>query len=576
MNIRWGMAIVLLGCIVSGCAVGPQYHAPEPALPPQWHQAATDGLAPGAANLHEWWLVFADDQLSSLVHRAVEGNLDLRLAMLRVREARALRGVAAGELLPSLAGQGSYQRTKYSANGFFGGAIGRAAGSNATFAESVARGVASGYLTQGLGTILPEVPGLASSVAGNLVGMIPGRSKLPDTDEMNLFTTGFDASWEIDVFGGIRRSVEAADSELAATVEDYRSVQVSLLAEVAATYIDVRALQSQIEATRRNIELQKQTLSLTRARFDAQLTSELDVHQARTNLATTESELPLLESGLTLAVYRLGVLLGGEPAALYDELSASRAIPQPPSETFVGVPTDLLRRRPDIRAAERRLAAQTARIGVAAADLYPRFTLSGTLGFDARDFSHMLDGRSVTYGLGPAVHWSLFNGLRNLSRIAAQEAATHYAYVSYERTLLMALQDVESAMVAYKNEQARRDALLRAAEAARQAVQIAEKRYEDGLTDFQNVLAAQRSLVNLDNAVAQSRGQVAVYLVALYKALGGGWSPDQTPPAEDPDEGSAVLAHPLDFILSGGKMNLPWETKPDRNGESATTPTNEE
>jgi NodT family efflux transporter outer membrane factor (OMF) lipoprotein len=570
------MAIVLLGCTVSGCAVGPQYHAPEPEFPPQWHQAAADGLSPGAANLQEWWLVFADDQLSGLIHRALEGNLDLRLAMLRVREARALRGIAAGELLPSLAGRSSYQRTKYSANGFFGSAIGRSAGGSATFTESVARGVAGGYLSQGLGTILPEVPGLASSVAGNLVGMVPGRTKLPDTDEMNLFSTGFDASWEVDVFGGIRRSVEAADGELAATMEDYRSVQVSLLAEVAATYIDVRALQSQIEATRRNIELQKQTLSLTRARFDAQLTSELDVHQARTNLATTESELPLLETGLTLAIYRLGVLLGGEPAALYDELSAARVIPQPPTETFVGVPADLLRRRPDIRAAERRLAAQTARIGVAAAELYPRFTLSGTLGFDARDFNHMLDGRSITYGLGPAVHWNLFAGLRNLHRIAAQEAATHYAYVSYERTLLVALQDVESAMVAYKSEQARRDALLRAAEAARRAVQIAEKRYEDGLTDFQNVLVAQRSLVNLENAVAQSRGQVAVYLVALYKALGGGWSPDQAPQSEFLHEGPDVLSRPFDFFFTGGRMNLPWETQPDPGGESRTTTTNEE
>jgi len=332
------------------------------------------------------------------------------------------------------------------------------------------------------------------------------------------------------------------------------------------------SLQSQIEATRRNIELQQQTLSLTQARFETQLTSELDVHQARTNLATTESELPLLESGLALAIYRLGVLLGGEPTALYDELSTTQVVPQPPAETFVGVPADLLRRRPDIRAAERRLAAQTARIGVAAADLYPRFTLSGTLGFDARDFNHALDGRSVTYGLGPAVHWNLFNGLRNLNRIAAQEAAVHSAYVSYERTLLVALRDVESAMVSYRNEQTRRDALLRATDAARRAVQIARKRYEDGLTDFQNVLTAQRSLVNLENAVAQSRGQVAVYLVALYKALGGGWSPDQTPQAQYLDERSGVLAHPFEFFLSGGKTSLPWDSLPDRSEESPTTP----
>jgi len=567
-------ALVSLGCLLAGCTVGPAYHAPTPTLPANWHQAATDGLASGSANVQQWWQVFQDDTLAGLIQRAVAGNLDLRSAALRVRQARALRGVAAGELLPSLSGRGSYQLSQSSANGPLGGGP-EAPGPGARFTESVSRGIATSILGQNLASAVPGVPGITNSVAGGLIGLIPSRTDLADQPTMNLFATGFDSAWELDLFGGIRRNVEAADADLAAATEDYRGVLVSLLGEVATTYIDLRALQSQLEATRQNVELQRETLSLTQARLNAELTSELDVRQAEANLAATESELPLLETGFTVAIYRLSVLLGKEPGALFDELSVARTIPQPPAETLVGVPTDILRRRPDLRAAERRLAAETARIGVAAAELYPRLTLSGTFGLEATDINHLLDGRSVTYGLGPAVRWNIFDGLRNLNRIAAQEAATHQAYVVYEQTLLRALQEVESAMIAYKREQTRRDALLRAAEAARRAVQIAEKRYEDGLTDFESVLVVQRSLVQLENAVAQSRGQVAVNLVAVYKALGGGWSPETTPPADDLREQSAALADPVDYFFSGGQTTLPWEAQPHDDAAPPVTTTDQ-
>lgn len=567
--------IVCLCCLPSGCTVGPGYHAPTPELPEAWHQTATEGLAQGEVDLEDWWHVFDDDTLSDLVKRAAEGNLDLRLAVLRIREARALRGIAAGELLPSLAGQGGWHRARASANGLMGG-LPSAPGKGEQFANTVARGIAGSALSQGLGTAFPGAPAVTNSLASGLMGLVPTPTRLAETEATDLYATGFDASWEIDVFGGIRRNIESADAVVAAAVEDYRSVLVSLLAEVAATYIDIRALQSQIDATQRNIALQKETLSLTQVKFNADLVSELDVRQAETNLATTQSELPLLEAGLSVAIYRMGVLIGREPATLYDELSQVRDIPKPPAETLIGVPVDLLRRRPDIRAAERRLAAQTARIGVAAADLYPRFTLSGTFGFEATDINHMLDSRSVTYGFGPALRWNIFDGLRNLNRIAAQQAATHQAYVSYEQTLLQALQDVESALVAYTREQVRYAALARATEAGRRSAQLAEKRYQDGLTDFQNVLIAQRSLVNLETALAQSRGQVAVNLVALYKALGGGWSPDVMPQEQFLDDSSDVLADPLGFFLSGGKGALPWENRPEEQPETGPTSTDPE
>jgi len=574
---RWHtiMTFSFLSGILTGCSVGPNYTAPTPELPEAWHQAMADGLARGDADVREWWQVFEDDTLSDLIRRAAEGNLDLRIAVLRIREARALRGIAAGELLPSLADQGAFHRSRSSANGPMGGGV-QAPGKGEQFANTVARGIAGNALSQGLGTAFPGAPAVTNSLASGLMGMLPNQTKLGDTEAMDLYATGFDASWEIDVFGGIRRNVESADAVLAAAVEDYRSVLVSLLAEVAATYIDVRALQSQIEATQRNIRLQKETVSLTQVKFDSELVSELDVRQAETNLATTESELPLLEAGLSVAIYRLSVLLGREPAALHEELSAVRDIPKPPAETLIGVPVDLVRRRPDIRAAERRLAAHTAQIGVATADLYPRFSLSGTFGFEATDINHILDSRSVTYGFGPALRWNIFDGLRNINRIAAQQAATHQAYVSYEKTLLLALHDVETALVAYTREQARHAALVRAAEAGRRSAQLAETRYQDGLTDFQNVLIAQRALVNLETALAQSRGQVSVNLVALYKALGGGWSPDVVPQEDYLEDPAGVLESPLDFFLSGGEGTLPWETRPDEEPETGVTSTNPE
>jgi NodT family efflux transporter outer membrane factor (OMF) lipoprotein len=265
-----------------------------------------------------------------------------------------------------------------------------------------------------------------------------------------------------------------------------------------------------------------------------------------------------LESALATSTYRLSVLLGREPAALHDELTATGPIPQAPNETFVGVPADLLRQRPDIRAAERVLASETAKIGVAAADLYPRFTLSGTFGVQSSAMDNLLDERSITYGFGPAFRWNIFDGLRNLNRIAAQEAAAQHAYVAYEQTVLIALADVESGMVNYKREQARRDALARATESARRAAELAEKRYEDGLTDFQDVVDAERSLVNLETSLAQSEGQVAVNLVALYKALGGGWTPGVSAQSEYLSAPSEALDDPFGYFLSGGRRSAPW------------------
>ncbi len=543
--------------VTAGCTVGPDYRPPEPRVPDRWHGGDEGSTPAGKASVEQWWEVFDDPKLTDLIHRAADGNLDLRLAVLRIREARAVRGVAAGELLPVLGGSGSYQRSRSSANGPL--AMPQAPGRAEAFADTVARGAAVSTLGTGLAAVAPNATGITNSVASGLVSMLPNRTGPPETDEVNLHATGFDASWEIDVFGGIRRNVEAADAAVQATIEDYRSTLVTLLAEVAITYVEIRTLQSQIEATTQNIQLQRETLGLTKSRLSLQLATELDVQQAETNLASTESALPLLQSGLAMSIYRLSVLLGQEPSALHGELTATQPIPQPPHEIVVGVPADILRQRPDIRSAERRLAEQTARIGVATADLYPRFTLAGTFGFESTNFNNLLDRGSIGYGFGPAFQWNIFDGLRNLNRIAAQEAVTHQSYIVYQRTLVVALQEVESSMVFYRREQVRRDALMRATEAAMKSVKLSETLYRNGLTDFQDVLDAQRSLANLENTLAQSRGQVAVNLVSLYKALGGGWSPGVHPQYEYLHYPDAVR-HPADFFLTGGKAPLPWDT----------------
>ncbi|MCB9850254.1 MAG: efflux transporter outer membrane subunit [Phycisphaerales bacterium] len=567
------LAVLSLGA--SGCVVGPDYHSPDMAVPGQWHQSATEGLANGPASVEAWWQVFNDDTLSSLIKRAADNNLDVRMAILRVRAARSLRNVAVGELFPSLTGNSSYQRTKLSANSLFGGFTGAGGGlgPGKQFSNSVARGIAGSILSNQVATAAPGLGAASNAIGSSLIGLVPQPHRLGETDDYNLFANGFDANWELDVFGGLRRGVESADASLQARVEDYRTILVSLLAEVAATYVDVRSLQARVAATVRNIDLQEKTTSLTQSRFRHGLTTELDVHQADTNLATTQAELPVLQTALALSIYRLGVLIGREPSAVWDELSLEKPIPTAPAEVLVGTPVEILRRRPDIRSAERRLAAETAQIGVAASDLYPRFSLAGNFSFDAVEFEHALDSRSIAYGIGPAVRWNLFDGLRNLNRITAQEANAHQAFVGYEQTVLGALEEVEGAIVAYKREQERCDALSRAVDAAQRATKLAEHRYRDGLTDFQRVVDAQRTLVASEDALAQSRGQVVYNLVALYKALGGGWSADVVPQSEYLDAPSEATEHPVRYFFSGGKSDPDWVR--DQKSHADATPATE-
>lgn len=470
------MAALLL-LLLSGCTVGPDYRRPETQVPSRYSPSAgAAGGFPGPAadtELARWWRVFDDPVLNMLVEEASATNLDLKLAEARIRQARAARAVAGGGLGPTLDASGSYKRSQ----------------TPATSAD--------------------------------------GRDISVYNDQ---YQAGFDAGWEIDIFGGQRRNLEAADADLLAAVESRRDVLVSLTAEVARNYIQLRTFQQQIAITRKNLAAQQHSAKLTRERFEGGFVGGLDVANAQAQTATTAAQIPLLESSARQAIYSLSVLLGQAPAALEARLTPEGAIPGAPPDVPLGVPSDLLRRRPDIRQAEARIHAATARIGVAAAELYPKFTITGAFGYQASDFGGWFDGSSQFWSFGPSAIWRLFESGRIRAGVEVQKALQEQEVLTYRKTILGALQEVENALVASAKEQEHRQSLTEAVAANRKAVTLAEKLYTEGLTDFINVLQAQQALFGTENALVQSTADLSTDLVALYKALGGGWQ--QTPVAQ--------------------------------------------
>ena len=487
------LMMIAVGCALtlSGCTVGPDYVQPEIEEPDAWHAAAVEGLEDGDATLQTWWQVFDDERLNDLVMRSAGGNLNLREALWKVEEARALRGVSASARKPQVGFSADADRSQPSDNG-------------------------------ALGDFAPEDGFEASS----------------------LFATGVGASWELDVFGRVRRQVEAADATTQASVESYRDVLVSLYAETALAYINVRTAQERLRIAHANVEAQENTLQLTKDRFDSGLVSALDVSQAESNLANTYSLIPVIERDLSEGLNRLAVLLGENPGSLNVELDQNVPIPHEPDEVAVGLPTELLRQRPDVRRAERLLAAQTAQIGVATAELYPSFSLAGFLGLEALGLGDLASGDSVTWNLGLPIRWNIFSGGRIRSQIRAEEARTNQLLARYEQTVLSALEESENAMVAYAKEVERRERLEQAVDATQRSLDLVLTQYTAGLTDFQNVLDTQRTLLVREDELAVAEGLVVGNLVRLYRALGGGWDPDtaQPPVPPAPTEGSRAAA----------------------------------
>ena len=465
---------------LAGCKVGPDYRPPRVDMPDDWvsptaaelvasSQPSVPVVAP--ADLARWWAAFDDPVLTALVHRALEANPDLGIATARVRQARYARRLAGAALYPTVDASAAYRRSK-------------SAGNDDT------RGT-----------------------------------------ERGLYQAGLDAAWEIDVFGGVRRSIEAAAADLRAALADQRDVQVILAAEVALNYLDLRSLQRQLVISRENLDAQRRSADVTRRRVEIGLEAGLDLANAESLVFNTEAQLPLQEAAIRQVMYALSVLLGLAPGALLDELSEDAPIPMTPPVVPVGLPSDLLRRRPDIRRAEAQLHAATARIGVAIADLYPRFALNGSLGVSGDRIQALSSRRYGSWSIGPSVSWPLFDAGRIRANIAIQTIEQEQAILNYRATILTALQEVESALVAFVAEQEHRRMLTQVVEAERRAVDLSTKLYKAGEIEFVNVLVAQRGLYASEEALVQSDRNVAANLVALYKALGGGWQSEVgTPP----------------------------------------------
>lgn len=454
------MLAAALLALISCAAVGPDYAPPVPDAPADWNAMLQDGLTAEPANaeiLAKWWTVFNDPVLSDLISRAASGNLDLKQAESRIREARARRGSAKAGFFPTLDTSGAYTRR---------------------------------------------------------------RSNKTTND---LYRVGFDAGWEIDIFGGIRRLVEAADANLLAGHEDLQDVLVTLTAEVGLNYVEARTFQRRLDVANANLKAQEETYDLIKFRYEAGLSDELDLQQARYNLESTSARIPNLRTGWAEAKNRLAVLTGKAPGGVDAILCEPYPIPVTPPSVAVGIPAETLKRRPDIRKAESELATQTALVGVAMADLYPRLRLSGTIGLESMLSSDFFKSSSRSWNFGPGVSWNVFDAGAIRSNIEIQSALQEQSLIAYEKTILNALEEVENALNAYAGEQLRRERLLDAVDAAQKAETLARDRYKAGLVNFTTVLDAQRSLLSFQEQLAISDGAVTSNLVRLYKALGGGW-----------------------------------------------------
>jgi NodT family efflux transporter outer membrane factor (OMF) lipoprotein len=508
---------------LAGCEVGPDFKSPAPWYnPTSWFENRPPKVeAPSEAVAEPldpaWWDVFADPELTRLEQRVAASNLDVRIAAIRLAESRASLGIARADLFPSANGNASYTREKLSPNGVIG-LLGGSGSSPATGNNGASVATTSNGL-------------------GGTTGGIPNTSGI--TAPFNLYQYGFDASWELDFFGRVRRNVEAADAQAIASTESRRDQLVSALAEMARDYIQLRGTQRGIQIDQQNITTEQQSLTLTQQRASSGLTSDLDVANAAAQLATTQSQLPSLQAQEAQLINAMSLLLGEQPNALSGELSTTQPIPPAPPRVPIGLPSELARRRPDIRRAEANLHAATANVGVAVGDFYPRITLSGSLAIQALNTTNLGNWASRTYGLGPSLTLPIFEGGRLVRTLELRKAEEQEAAVTYQQTVLGALHDVDNALTSFDSEQRRRAQLQAAADQNQRALNLARQRYTDGLADFLSVLDAERSLLATQQQLVNSTTTVSTDLVQVYKALGGGWERDfpekpPTAPANNP------------------------------------------
>jgi multidrug efflux system outer membrane protein len=451
--------------------VGPKYEPPKADVPDAYHQQNVAGVNADPA-VASWWSTLNDPELNSLIERAIRANLDLKIASSRVLESRAARRVTRADLLPSIQSVNTFQRVR--------------------------GGLTSGFFNKSSSTLLTPF-------------------------ESSVYQFGFDSSWEIDFFGGRRRALEAATADVAAVGEARRDTIVSLLAEVARNYTELRGFQRRLDITNRNITLQQDSLELTRVRADAGLGTQFDVERQAAQLDSTRALVPALQAAEIQTIHRLGVLVGEEPGSLLKELTEAKPLPAAPPAVPVGLPGDLLKRRPDIREADSRVAAETARVGVARADLFPKILLTGAMGRQGTEPAGLTLGAGNFFAIGPQITLPIFTGGKIRGNIEAQKQRLDQALTEYQSAVLRSLEETEDALVAYGHEKDRDEKLAAAVEASRDATMLANELYTRGLSDFLSVLDAQRQQLSAEDDLAQSDTLVITNLIALYKALGGGW-----------------------------------------------------
>ncbi|MBV8879984.1 MAG: efflux transporter outer membrane subunit [Planctomycetaceae bacterium] len=465
------LAALLLG---AGCAVGPDYEEPRTPSAPGFEFG--QGTTTPDPVVVQWWRQFEDPILDRLIDRAIAGNRDVRTAAALLREVRALYELQRFDILPTVTAGGGYARQ------------------------------------------------LQSNV------FLPGATR--DQRTFGFWSAGFDATWELDVFGRVRRGNEAALAEAGAAEASRRDVLVTLLAEVARNYFEYRGLRYQLEVARRNAQNQEDSLRFVTTRFEAGRGTELDVARARAELESTRALIPPIDADAQRAKNRLAVLLGDSPTGFVLDAPPPAPLDKLPAMVAVGKPEDLLRRRPDIRRAERELAASTARIGVATADLFPRLTFSGTFGPQAQTVAGLFQAGSAAYSFGPTLTWAALDLGRVAARIRAADAHADADLSRYEQTVLLALEDTENALMLVGRTRERREALVAAVGASEQAAKLAEARYQAGAVDFLALLDAQRTVLSFQLQLSETQTRTLTALIALYKALGGGWEyvPRPQPP----------------------------------------------
>ncbi len=477
------LALVLSGAsLLNACSVGPDYQRPEVAVPAKWSQTAN--IAQSAPYQADWWKTFNDPVLDQLIAEAAASNLDLQQAAARIRDARAQQTIAVAAALPQITSRSNLSRRS--------------------------NNISSGGGSSAIGTT--GTTGTTGSTAG---GFGIGNQII------NIFQAGFDAQWELDVFGGIRRGIEAAEASVDAEIENRRDVLVSLQGEVARLYTELRANQQQLTVTRGNLQSQRQTLELTRVRNHAGIASTLEVTQQQALVATTEAQLPTYETAIQQAIHAIGTLLGQEPEALTARLETQQPLPVG-APAITNLPSELLRRRPDIRRSERQLAAATAQIGVATAELYPKFNLAAFLGLQNTNITD-ISPLGKSWSAAASISMPIFNWGKLQANIRSKEAQQEELLLSYRSTILTALREVEDSLIAYSRESQRQQSLAESVAANQLALEFANERFQKGLTGFLDVLISQRTLLQAQNDLIASQAQTNEHLIALYKALGGGW-----------------------------------------------------